>query len=177
MSDIPEKLQELVNAELMDDETIQWIEQPVVSFDGVLRIFCLSFAITFLIFYACGVAGLFAQNLLGFVGSSLLTATTTAFAIWQTAGQSAKQVVYVITNFRAMIVHGTPRVLKVTNYYPAELSYLARIQRANGTGHLYFRAGPSDRNNNLWGFMNIRNVKEVERLLQDLKRTKSAERM
>jgi len=180
---IPEHLRELVNAELVDNETIQWMEQPTrafIPFESVLLLFFMSLIIPllvgFLFFFACGAVEVLQRNLFGFAATSLITAFSITFSVWQTANRSAKQVVYVITDFRAMIIYGTSSVLRVMSYYPTELSYLSRVQKANGTGHLYFRAGLSNRDNALLGLMNIRHVKEVERMLQELKRTQSPEK-
>jgi len=91
--------------------------------------------------------------------------------------RSAKRTIYTITDLRAIIVQGTFSAHTVTSYYPADILHLSRKQRANGTGDLCFcfRGKSENESSSEQGFMNIRNVKEVERLLQELKRTKSME--
>ena len=177
---IPDSLRELVNAELNDGETIRWIEQPTPVFfssDSGMPpifgwIFIITFVITIFIALANGAVDL-DKALLGFIGASLLAAVSATLSIWGVLHKQAKQVVYVITDHRAIIAYKTSLELNVTNYYLPELSYLSRKQRANGTGHLYFSAGHSKKNNNsVSDFFNIRNVQEVERLIQELKGTK-----
>jgi len=51
---IPEQLQELVNAELMDDETIQWIGQPIPYFFSGDAIPTFLFAIPWTVFSILG---------------------------------------------------------------------------------------------------------------------------
>jgi hypothetical protein len=87
--------------------------------------------------------------------------------------QKTKRTVYAVTNHRAIIVQSGFSVFNVTSYYPPDISHLFRKQKSNGVGKLCFREIN-------WGsillirqgFFNIRNVQEVERLLQELKGTK-----
>ena len=177
---IPENLRELVNAQLMDDETIQWIDQPIrvfFSFDNILIMFFSAFIgaflLPFLLFCLNGNAGWFMQNmLLESLCVSFVIAISCTFSVLRAANKNVKHVVYVITDFRAMIVYGKSRIITATSFYPTELSYLSCVPSASGTGHIFFR--PLDG----WqkhGFVHIRNVVKVERMLQELKRTKSPE--
>ena len=179
---IPENLRELVNAQLMDDETIQWIDQPIPVFYSesmllfLLGIFTIQLVAIFLVFAVNGHGAVFWENLLGCIGFSFLMPVSCGIGAWIGIRQRSKQTVYVITNFRAIIIRKIGCTLNVTSYYPKELFYLSRTQRMNGTGCLYFQVESwrIDR----WlkgGFMNICNVQEVERMLQELKRTKSPE--
>jgi hypothetical protein len=177
---IPENLRELVNAQLMDDETIQWIDQPIrifFSFDNILAMFFAAFTgaflLPFLLFCLNGNAEWFLQNmLLETLCASFVIALSSTFSVLRAANKNVKRIVYAITNFRAMIVYGKARVITATSFYPTELSYLSCVPSANGTGHIFFR--PLDRRHK-HGFVHIRNVVKVERMLQELKRTKSPE--
>jgi len=187
MSDIPDPLQELVNAQLMDDETIQWMEQPFpVLFSEavllfILGVYVVQLIVFFVIFAANGTEVVFWDNLLGISTLSLMMPVACMIGAWKGIRIRCRQTIYVITNFRAIIVWNPSlilnvAILNVTSYYPKELSYVSRMQRANGTGHLYFHT--ESWRMERWlkgGFMNIRHVKEVERMLQELKRTKLPE--
>jgi len=177
---IPESLRELINAQLMDDETIQWIDQPIrifFSFDDILVMFFAAFTgaflLPFLLFFLNGNAEWFLQNmLLETLCASFVIAISCTFSVLRAANKNVKQIAYVITDFRAMIVYGKARVITATSFYLTELSYLSCVPSANGTGHIFFRPLGGWQKH---GFVHIRNVVKVERMLQELKRTKSPE--
>jgi len=195
MSDIPDPLRELVNAELMDDETIQWMEQPIPAFfsAAVMGIFLFAIPWTaFALFWMCAAAGVFdfkdGEIDIGNIepGRLLFAAFGIPFVLigfgmlsiplWMR--RSAKRTIYAITDFRAIIVQGTFSAHTITSYYPEHILHLSRRQRANGTGDICFRfhVGYENESSDEKGFINIRNVKEVERMLQELKRTQSPEK-
>jgi len=191
---IPAELQELVNAELTDNETIQWIDQPIPYFFSETvsgRFLFAIFLTAFSAFWLCADAGVFDWNGGGFklqnIGTEclffavllLLGLALLSTPLWMR--RYAKQTVYVITNHRAMIVQGTLFADNVVSYYLADLVHVVRTQKADGTGSIRFRIQPLRppirgfmdlRNEYAQEFIDIRNVKEVERVLQELKETK-----
>ena len=192
---IPENLRELVNAQLMDDETIQWIDQPIpfyfsavsatLFFNGMCLIL-LSFLIFLVVLDTLldGRFDFFALFAFMFCLLFNLLALSAPLLAWR----EAKRMVYALTNFRAIIVQGTFFGFNVTNYYPADFANMICKHKANGVGSLYFpvkKLGPIHLLKNKSGFMrvgfihegfiHVRNVREVERMLQELKRTKSPE--
>ena len=183
-SSIPAELRELVNAELIGDETIRWIDQPIPYFFSAAAVGMFVFGIpwTFISLGAFSVAcvGDFEspQNfgarplLVAFLIPFVLIGLGMLFApLWM--HRSAKRTVYAITNHRAIIIRGIFFAYNVTSYYPSDLWYLARKQKNNGTGNIRFpiERGGSEALSEP-GFMNIRNVRDVERILQELKGTK-----
>jgi hypothetical protein len=189
---IPAKLWELVNDELIDEESIQWIDQPIPIFfsPGATGLFLFGTVWTaFSIFWVCGAAGIgdmeqgINLNVIQ-LGQLALAAFGIPFVLigfgllsapwWMY--RFAKRTVYAITNHRAIIVQGGFSGLTVTSYYPNDIVYISRNQRAKGRGDILFRYGGTggEHSTTGQGFENIRNVKEVERILQDLKRTKSS---
>jgi len=170
----------------MDDETIQWIDQPIpVFFTGLS-----TFAFVFGLFFTAFCTIILLDCMLYPPPMTLrppLPWTFTILSPFLLLGlfllsipllmwREAKQTVYAITNLRVIVVRGTYSGFNVTNFYPANFVDMFCKQKADGTGNIFFRNGVWD-----WleptkrGFVNIRNVVKVERMLQELKRTKSPE--
>jgi hypothetical protein len=185
MSDIPEKLRELVNAELMDDETIQWIDMPIPYYFSVGSsiAFGIGIYITVVsILLACMFAfGPFPGGVPDYIITFIICSVYLALGLFLLSfplrtRRKTGQTVYAVTNLRTIIVQGTLSAFNVTSYYPADFSDMFRKQKANGIGNVCFRSEH-------WGsivkirkgFFNVRNVDKVERMLQELKRTKSTE--
>lgn len=89
----------------------------------------------------------------------------------------AFRTVYLITNKRAISIE-SGWVITIRNYRPAQLKNLYRKERRDGTGDVVITTRiRKGNNNNSWteeiGFMNVRNPKEVERLLQQLAQTEA----
>ena len=176
---IPNSLRELVNAELADGETIRWTEQPAPALfsDETVVVFLWGLVILFIMNFVWSVGDQFREDVYG----NLLVASAWALVSWLVENGRARHTVYIVTNVRAIIAYVIPmhpRRLHTTSYYLSELSYLFREQKRKGKGNLYFRAES-------WfsiprlspgyyrqGFLNIRNVREVDRLIQELKGTK-----
>ena len=171
---IPENLRELVKNKLKDDETIRWIDQPIVSSNGILLFFLFVFTGSllgdYLIHAQCGTANMFVQYLPVIVSGCFLIVGLLTFFLWLGTSGIARQTVYVITNFRAIIIRGTSYTVEVISYDPAELLYLTSTQKANAVEHLFLRAGLFGRGSNK--LLRLRNVREVERLIRELKGTR-----
>ena len=178
---IPESLRELVNAELNDGETIRWIDQPAPAFfsNETFTVFLWGFAVqfiaTFIFFAANGVEdGFWAILPIITVASSAMGASI-MFGAWLGLRIRARHTVYIVTNVRAIIAYKLPFILNVTSYYLSELSYLFREQTNRRRGNICFREEgwfllpPFRQEYYRRGFLNIRNVQEVERLIQELK--------
>ena len=185
MSDIPENLRELVNAQLMDGETIQWIDQPVPYYFSVGSSIAFGFGLYFL-FWSIAVISIVVVNNTGPapapielfpIGVIILLIGLFLFSAPLRVRKRTQRTVYALTNHRAIIVQGTFSVFNITSYYPADFGDVFSKQKANGLGNLCFRTEH-------WGstlpirkgFFNIRNVAKVERMLQELKRTKQPEK-
>jgi hypothetical protein len=186
---IPASLRELVNGELTDGETIQWIDQPVpVIFPkGTLLQCMLGVFLTVLgIGFICAGCGML--HLIGIpdldkegrnisFGSSItcLFFGPVTLSVWLSERREVKYTVYVITDRRVMMVRKKSfgsGALQITSYSPADSWYVSCEENDDGTGNLYFLTkltGVTYVSLRTLGFDNIRNVREVERLIQKLK--------
>ena len=185
---IPERLQELVNAELMDGETIRWIEQPIPRYfsAGTIRHFLVGIFFTgFGLYWTASLTGLLHDGvgllhlLFASSGPVFLLAGLLRLAAPLWRYRNEQRTVYVITDRRAIIVQGTFWSHHIKSGHPADISRLSCRQRANGTGDLfncYDYCPDKGFIRREHGFMNIRNVKEVERMLLELKGAKSQEK-
>ena len=189
MSDIPDPLRELVNAQLMDDETIQWIDQPLSNYWSAGAMIAFAFGIYFtvtsifsVLFVATG--GLLASPMfdifdviLGFVEVCIhvLIGPFLLFFSLKTR-RTCERTVYAITNRRAIIVQRGRSLFNIT-YSPKDFGDVWCKERGHGTGDIYLRGGEGSLPWLKAAFMNIRNVKEVERMLQELKQTKLPEKL
>ena len=180
---IPENLRELVNAQLMDDETIQWIDQPIPYYFSIGSAIAFGFGVYCtagsVVWMSIAMFATFHPEferifaLLVGIPNLLFGLFWLSFPLWWTRRKTTRTV-YTITNLRAIIVQGAFSGFNVTSYYPADFVDMFCKQKADGTGNLCFRS-------EVWsslvrirqGFFNIRNVVKVERMLQELKRTKS----
>jgi len=187
MSDVPEKLQELVNTQLKDGETIQWIDQPLANYWSVGAMIAFSCGI-------CLTVGIIHEAIIVVRGFMFAFNTIYPFeaismclagAFYLLLGlllvffslkrrRTTKRTVYVITNRRAIIIQ-RGRSLLNTTYYPKDFGNMWCEERIHGVGDIYFRGAEWSAPWYKAGIVNILNVKEVERLLLELKRTKLAE--
>ena len=190
---IPDNLRELVEDELLDGEAILWIDQPIPNFfrSGASSIFFFAIPWTaFAVFWMWGAAGgvdlLNGKPIEFEVGRLVFAAFGIPFVLvglgmlsvplWER--RKMKRTVYVVTDHRVIIVQGAFFSLNISSHFLPGIVSLSRNQRPNGTGDLCLRVGiPSDENcsSTEQRFWNIRNVKHVERMIQELKNTKTAE--
>jgi len=186
---IPAKLSRKIDRELEPRELIKWIEQPLPRFFTLQSLAYFFFSIpwtAFAIFWMYGAAGfkipvlhegikfehLFALFGVPFVliGFWMLTSPLRQWL-------KAFRTVYLITDKRAISIE-SGWFTTIRNYSPDQLKDLYRKERGDGTGDVVIttrlRRGSEG---NSWteeiGFMNVRNPREVERLLQQLAHTKA----
>ena len=181
-SSIPAELQELVNAKLMDNETIRWMDMSVPYFFSLGSSIAFGFGIYATVIavfiLTIGITGSYIPEH-DRIGFYLMPIPCLLFGLWLLSfplltRQKSKRTVYAVTNLRAIVVDGTFSAYNVASYYPTDLWQLSCKQKANGLGSLCFRI---DSGGFLpWmirrGFWNIHNVSKVERILQELKGTK-----
>jgi len=89
----------------------------------------------------------------------------------------AFRTVYLVTDKRAISIE-SGWFTTIRNYTPAQLKDLYRKERGDGTGDVVIttrlrRGGEGNSWTEEIGFMNVRNPREVERLLQQLARTEA----
>jgi len=190
MSDIPDPLRDLVNAQLMDGETIQWMDQPLSNYWSVGAMIAFVFGIYFTVTPIFPILSFVIEVrsdyiiffnifdvLLGFMQVCIyvLLGPFLLFFSLKTR-RTTERTVYAITNRRAIIVQRGRSVFNTT-YYPKDFGDVWCKERVHGTGDIYLRGGEGSLPWLKAAFMNIRNVKEVERMLQELKQTKLPEKL
>jgi hypothetical protein len=151
---ISHELQELVDNELEDGETIEWIDQPIPCFFTKETVTLFLIAIT--VFLTCITTSRdIIFNVLGisfiFVG---VMALLSPIWIWRKMFRT----VYVITNRRVITFEGKMFSFDIVSYDADELEDIYRKQKKNGTGDVFV-------------FQNVRDVKNVEQKLRELKNT------
>jgi len=189
---IPDNLRESINDRLVEGETIWWIDQPIFTFRSLAGVLSITFGMSGLVFTLvaigligygiCQTFGLFDSDGFQFKPIFLLFS---AFGIpFLYFGLSAlyipfeerwimRQTIYAITNYRAIIAEpGKPPSFDVRSFYPPDIVDLRHELKENGRGNLYFFNDKHQMFRQA-SFFNIRNVWEVERMMQELKNTKS----
>lgn len=187
---LPTHLQQLLQNELDQGETLLWLDQPDAArmARGALPIMLFAIPWTafscFWVFMASQASPLFAAFGIPFVliGLGMLSSP-----IW--AKRAAGKTAYALTDKRAIIIAGKFNSMNVTSYHPEQLTQMDREQRADGTGSLIFERvvsthtshrhnhgrgmhhGRSTRTHTTVtpkGFMHIKQVKQVEDLVESM---------
>ena len=175
-------LQERVRRELEPGEMIRWMEQPVPRFFAPATIGMVIFGIpwtAFAVFWICGASGFKMPNFHGggfaffplfglpfvLIGIGMLSAPLWAY-------RKALKTVYVITGGRALVIE-TGRTSTIRSYRPDQLRGAYRKERRNGTGDVIlgqrvWTDSDNDRRSMDVGFMNVRDAKRVERLVNEV---------
>jgi hypothetical protein len=182
--DISAKLRRRIDRELDAGEFVKWVEQPLPRFftGQSITLFITGIPFTaFAIFWMYGAAGdkvpdlrqgIDAEHLFALFGVPFVL-----IGFWMLASPlrgwlKAFRTVYLITDKRAISIE-SGWFTTIRNYIPTQLKDLYRKERGDGTGDVVittrFRRGSEG---NSWteeiGFINVRNPREVERLLQQL---------
>lgn len=191
---LPAQLRREIEKELKVGESIKWIQQPIprfFDFQSSASFFTGVPLIAFSIFWIYGTLGFklpdfkamsFQDFLAHFGNLSFLEGEILFFVgLWMLSSPlrewlKAFRTVYLITNRRAFSVEGG-WIPVIKNYSPNQLRNLRRNDRKDCTGDIVIttRLHKNSRVGS-WtediGFMNLRNPKEVERLLRQLTQTK-----
>ncbi|MDR1484478.1 MAG: hypothetical protein LBT09_06605 [Planctomycetaceae bacterium] len=157
---ISSELNERVDKELWEGETIEWIDKPIPCYftEDTIRAFFVAsvwtvFAISWTICVPVvgGLSGLLGVLfiLVGFGGMM-----SSPIFSWCKMSRT----VYVITNRRVITIEKKMFLFDVLSYDADEIGEFNMQQKDNGTGNVFV-------------FQNIRNVKEVEQKLRKLKST------
>ncbi|MDX2211795.1 MAG: hypothetical protein SFY66_00775 [Oculatellaceae cyanobacterium bins.114] len=186
---IPAKLRRRISRELEDGEFIKWIEQPLPRFFTLQSLTYFFFGIpwtAFAIFWMYGAVGFKISALHeGIKFEHLFALFGVPFVLigfWMLISPlrewlKAFRTVYLITDKRAISIE-SGWFTTIRNYAPAQLKDLYRKERGNDTGDVVIttRLHRSSEGNS-WteeiGFLNVRNPREVERLLQQLAHTEA----
>jgi hypothetical protein len=174
-----------VRRELEPGESIRWMEQPIPRFFSCGTVAIVLFSIpwtAFAIFWICGAAGFKAPNfheggfaffpLFG-VPFVLIGLGMMLTPVW--AYRKALKTVYAITSRRALAIEGG-WTTTVRSYRPDQLTNVYRKERRGGVGDVIlgqkvWTDSDNDRRSMEVGFMNVRDVRRVERLIQELAAT------
>jgi hypothetical protein len=178
MNDVPYDKIRRIQSELQSGEAIRWISQANPRATALAGIGIFLFAIpwtAFSIFWICGAAGFkvpdFKDGIVDFfplfgipfvlIGLGMMLSPV---SMWR----KAKRTYYIVTDRRAVIFEDKP-VAKIQSFGPEKLQSLERTQRPDGSGSLIFedRVSRNERRIRM-GFIGIKNVKEVESLINDI---------
>lgn len=181
---VPEALAERVRRELDAGESIRWMEQPIPRFFSAGTVALFLFAIpwtAFAVFWICGASGFKTPDfrhgfdffpLFGLpfvlIGLGLLSSPVWAY-------RKALKMVYVITSRRAISFEGG-WTTTIRSYRPEQLAGAYRRERRSGVGDVVlgqkvWTDSDNDRRSQDIGFMNVRDARRVERLIQELAAT------
>ncbi len=197
MLNLPAEIQSKINQELKRGEVVRWAEQPNLE-KFIRKVSAGSFLIwllfipwtAFSVFWIAAAAGFkipdFSQPsfqlffplfgvpflLIGICGLAA------PFFLPLFLKQKAANMIYVITNLRAVIIQAG-KTTTYKSYYPKQLINLERTENPDGSGNIIFAkdgSGPRIQNKNFKGegFWAIENVKKVAALLEDLANGSSA---
>lgn len=179
---VPDELAGRVRSELEPGESVRWMEQPIPRYFAPATIGMVLFGLpwtAFALFWICGASGFkfpdFSKG--GFVFFPLfgLPFVLIGFGLLSSplwAYRKVLKTVYVITNRRAILFEGG-WTTTVRSYRPDQLKDAYRKERRNGVGDVVlgqrvWTDSDNDRLSMDVGLMNVRDVKRVERLIQEL---------
>ncbi len=179
---MPGGMEERVRRELEAGESIRWMEQPIPRLFAPATIGAVLFAIpwtAFAVFWMFGASGFkmpnFSEGGFAFfplfgvpfvlIGFGMLSSPLWAY-------RKALKTVYAITNRRAIAFEGG-WTTTVRSFRPDQLKNVYRKERRNGVGDVIlgqrvWTDSDNDRRSMDMGFMNVRDAKRVERLIQEL---------
>jgi hypothetical protein len=184
----PREIQELIKSEVGLDQRIVWSGMPVRTFFEKKAMMTFLFGIpwtAFAVFWTVS-AGIGTISLKGgisflslfplfgipfiLIGIAMLSAPLVTF---YKSGKTA----YVITNKKAFIVIGG-RTTLVRSFGPEQLNDLFRRERRDGVGDIVLKTrewkdSEGDTQSEEFGFMNIRDVRNVEKKLKELASSRS----
>ena len=182
MSELPEPLMQKLRTELRAGEKIVWAAQPIagqmMKTSFWLWLFFIPWTL-FSLFWTAGANGfqwpdfshwhifsffpLFGLPFI-FIG---LCGLSTPFWIQN----KAKKTVYAVTNLRLLIcVFG--KTINIQAFHPKDVTHINRLEKPNGSGDLYFLTqhwldSDGDARTLKEGFKAVRDVKNVERIIED----------
>ncbi|ERN41144.1 hypothetical protein KR51_00024080 [Rubidibacter lacunae KORDI 51-2] len=183
----PDQFQKQISGALDENESIQWIEQPLDSRFAAPRV--ITFLLTgisvtllgvYLIFLAGGgplpfpIEGIEYGDLrfalvVG-IAYTLIGSIALLVPFWEWL--TTYRVAYVVTDKRALVVEANWLKSTIKIYTPDRLKDLYLKERADGTGDVVITTRTCRTEGNSWveeiGFANVRNPKETEKVLRRL---------
>ena len=178
---LPVHLQQRLQDELKPGETLAWVGQPNPSRSMksgfVLWVFFIPWT-AFSLFWMVGASGFNMQRLDG--GAGLFALFGLPFVLIGLGGLSAPlwlrrragSTVYAITNQRALVIAGV-KSITVKSYLAGDIANTEKTQHQDGSGDLvlrteHYRDSDGDSRTSKEGFFSINDVREVERLIENL---------
>jgi hypothetical protein len=182
MRELPEQLMQKLRTELRAGEKIVWAEQPIagqmMKTSFWLWLFFMPWTL-FALFWTAGASGFrwpdfsrlhifsfFPLFGLPFIFIGLCGLST---PLW--IQNKAKNTVYAVTNLRLLIcVFG--KTINIQAFHPKDVTHINRVEKPDGSGDLYFstehyRDSDGDNRTKKQGFAAVRDVKNVERIIED----------
>lgn len=181
---IPKQLLQTIHRELDTGEIITWVEQPIARFFSAPSIGIILFGIpwtSFALFWMWGALGfqvpnfqkgiqpqhLFALFGVPFVAVGFFMLSS---PYWQ--WQTMRNTVYLITNKRAIIIQGSSSIT-IRSFPPAQVNDLYRRENPDGSGDVImsirnWKDSDGDARREEIGFVGVRRVQQVEKMLKQL---------
>lgn len=184
ISNLSPQLQQRVQSELKFGESLLWVGQPNPSHfmktGFALWLFFIPWT-AFSLFWMAGASGFhlptfehpFSFFPLFGLPFLLIGLGGLSSPLW--LRHKARFIIYAISNQRAFSIEGT-KSITVKSYLPTDLENITRTEHPDGTGDLVFkleysRDSDGDKQVAKHGFFAIEAVKNVERLLENLKQS------
>jgi hypothetical protein len=182
MNELAEFQQQKIRSELKHGESILWTAQPNPIGYMKSSIIAVLFFIpwtAFSIFWIAGASGFkvpdFSKG--GFAFFPLFGLPFLLIGIWGLSSplreySKAKNVIYVITTERVIIIEGSKSTV-YKSFYPNQLKNIERIQKIDNSGNIYFQQesytdSDGDKRSKKVGFIAINDVQTVENLIVKL---------
>lgn len=177
---LTQQLQNKLDSELEPGEKTLWIGQPIAKKLAISTIPLMLFAIPwtgFALFWTVGASGFktpdfknpgFYFSLFGvpFILIGFVMLLSPLFAI-----RSARKIVYVLTDRRAIIIRQMLKSFEIRSYRPEQLKNVYTREDNNGNGDVIFddvAASTRNTRSKVIGFMATRNVNEVKKMVESL---------
>ncbi|MEN9564817.1 MAG: hypothetical protein RLZZ69_13 [Cyanobacteriota bacterium] len=193
---IPKELRKKIDREIQLDEFIKWIEQPIPQFftlhSTILFVFGIAWSSFVIFFFAIWTFSVwqssktlnfkyFDPELRIFLIIFLIMTLSFLFLGFKLLSaplrerEVGRKTAYIVTNKRAISISSTQKghLTIIQSYFPHHLKNLYREEKANGTGNIIiptrqWKNGELSSNNEKSGFMRVRNLRETEKVLQEL---------
>lgn len=187
MSDLPQHLQQRLQAELKPGESITWAGQPnpdrYMKSAFMIWLFFIPWT-AFSLFWIAGASGFRMPQFND--GWSLFPLFGLPFLLIGVGGLSspfwmrrkARSIIYAITNHRAISIEGK-KSFTVKSYLASDITNIERTEHSDGSGDLIlrtesYRDSDGDQQTRRHGFFSVDNVKHLESLLANLARVNRA---
>jgi len=177
---LPEQLKSKVDSELSPGEMVLWTWQPIAIKLAIGAIPLVLFGIPwtgFAVFWVAGANGFKLPDFkcpgfyFSFFGVPFILIGIGMLLSPLLAIRSAKRMVYLLTDRRAIIIRQMLKSFEIRSYRPEQLKNIYTREDKNGNGDVIFEgvtASKYSTRGSVTGFMATRGVHEVKRMIESL---------